>query len=123
MAGNVIVTASNPCGNASSTYYVDLNCRVEGSSEHIIQQNNVELIELAPNPTKGKVYVSFYYQMKESVKITVIDVLGKTMLDKLIKDLESKSLEIDLTNNKPGIYFLRIETNEGTEEKKIVLTD
>lgn len=120
-AGNVIAIASNPCGSASSTYFVGLNCRMEdGFSD---KNNSLKSIVLYPNPTNGLFQVSFNHISIRNLNLTITDALGKTVFKKQLKENGGTSMEINLKGKKAGIYFLYAETDEGILERKIVLTD
>ncbi len=68
-------------------------------------------ISIFPNPTNGIINVETQEQIE---KITVLDITGKLIL-------ETTNTEIDLSKQKTGTYFLKIETGNGIFTKKIVI--
>ncbi|AFM03509.1 hypothetical protein Fleli_1071 [Bernardetia litoralis DSM 6794] len=75
-----------------------------------------------PNPSSGKVTVRLADQeIKGNVAIRVIDVLGRTILTQN-SEKQSSTLEIsfDLINQKAGIYFVEITSENQTQRIKIV---
>lgn len=71
-----------------------------------------ESITVTPNPTKGIVTVNGISDVKT---ITVLDINGKTIASK------NNTTTIDLSNQTPGLYFVKIQTEKGSATKKIVV--
>ena len=75
-----------------------------------------------PNPSKGVFNFKFNSREKQNVQINILDALGKKIIsDDLHWFVGEYSKEIDLTNNKKGVYFLEIETDGGIINKKLLL--
>lgn len=73
-------------------------------------------LSIFPNPSSGKFQLTF--SNSKSGTIEVMDVLGNKILKSEIK---SESTEIDLSDEIPGIYFVRISDSKGNfTMKKIV---
>lgn len=68
-----------------------------------------------PNPTTGKVTVSNFQSPINGIE--VYDVYGK-LLNRVEPNLNEVSL--DITNYAAGVYFIRIETENGVANKRIV---
>ena len=64
-----------------------------------------------PNPTNEKINIETAEQIE---KITILDISGKIIL-------EITSTEIDLSKQKTGTYFLKIETENGIFTEKIII--
>ncbi len=64
-----------------------------------------------PNPTNGKINIETQEQIEQ---ITIIDITGKTII-------ETTNTEIDLSKQKIGTYFLKIETENGIFTEKIIV--
>lgn len=81
------------------------------------QTKSTELAELKiyPNPiTEGKVYIET--ANKDPKKITIYDVFGSSVFE---ADLKTK--ELVLPRIKPGIYVIRIYTQEKSSTRKLVI--
>ena len=83
-----------------------------GNSVLEIQDNHQNKITLYPNPTNGKLYIN---SKQEIVLVEVYDLVGK-------KVLETKT-EIDLSNLVSGIYFVKIEDQNGFSETHKVIKE
>ena len=69
---------------------------------------------LFPNPAENYVYISSDYQVQ---KISAYNTLGKLVL---FSFPSAKSTSVDLHHLNPGIYFLRIETDEGIAKRMLI---
>ncbi|MBL8017153.1 MAG: T9SS type A sorting domain-containing protein [Ignavibacteria bacterium] len=76
-----------------------------------------------PNPFNPSTNILFSLQRAGHVKITVFDVLGRTVSNLLDKEMETgdHSVTFNAENLNSGVYFYRVETPEGTEIQKMVL--
>jgi hypothetical protein len=69
-------------------------------------------VTVTPNPTKGIVTVNGVSDVKT---ITVLDLNGKTIVSK------KNTTSVDLSNQAPGLYFVKVQTEKGSTTKKIVV--
>ena len=74
-------------------------------------------LNLYPNPNKGSFFVALSDSETEILKITVIDIMGKTVFSK--EHFTEK--EIALPNAKPGMYYVIVTLNKQTLTKKIII--
>ncbi len=83
---------------------------------NVIANNNSPQITIGPNPTKGILNIS--NSSNEAVKVQVIDMNGKLILERVF----GSDTSIDLTNYSNGIYSVKVFDNSGNEllSKKIV---
>jgi len=79
-----------------------------------VEENSLQNIILAPNPTKG--LVTLHNNTIPIKTITIYDIVGK------IVGHTSKGLnnQINLSNLKTGIYLIHIKTSQGVIIKKII---
>lgn len=83
-----------------------------------IQEISEEQIVLFPNPTKGNVRIN---GVENVTKIEIYNMLGQESLS-IEKHDKSSSMNIDLSNMKRGVYFVKIIGAKGTTlTKKLVL--
>jgi len=76
-----------------------------------------QLIEAFPNPTKDIIWVRNYSQVTIS-KIEVYDITGRLLSS--INDIQQQQNKIILNKYSKGIYFVRIYSNIGIVNKKII---
>jgi hypothetical protein len=81
-----------------------------------INENEKELFKLFPNPGKG--IFELAANATQPYSIEIYNLLGV----KVFETTASVSrIEIDITSQPDGIYFLRARTKEGVIEKKVIL--
>ena len=72
-----------------------------------------------PNPATTKVTVSNSRELKGECRISIVDLDGQQLLE--YRSANHKPIELDISQLAPGIFFLRIQTTEGVEVKKLVI--
>ncbi|MBN4061813.1 PKD domain-containing protein [Bacteroidales bacterium AH-315-I05] len=81
-------------------------------------KDNESLIVIYPNPNSGKFEVR---SLKfEVTKIAVYNLLGEVVYQLSIQHPES-SIEIDLSGNPKGVYFLNIQSESDSVSRKIIV--
>lgn len=89
-----------------------------------LSSTEVDALHIYPTLVNDKVNVYFNQQVAGNVKISLIDLQGKTAETLLNETVESGafSRQINMNNNHPaGIYFVRIEAGVSVSVKKIVI--
>jgi hypothetical protein len=82
----------------------------------------VNEINFYPNPGNGKFNLSFKAQGAGETEVSVMDVQGKTIYSEKVQENSGVySKQIDLSQNRPGIYFLKIRQGNSEALKKLVL--
>ena len=114
---------SNPNDSTSS-------CLVMGSGEtedyEIMIQNNINVVQsillskpaIYPSPTNGFLTVDFGHGAVASA-IIITDAFGRTIWKKA-SSISSKET-IDLTGFSNGIYFVKVENDNGSTTQRIIL--
>lgn len=75
----------------------------------------IEGLSLYPNPvTNGKVYISSKNDLEK--EITIFDILGKKVLQ---TQLSSK--ELNVSNLSPGVYIIKINEENATATRKLIV--
>ncbi len=87
-----------------------------GLSNGVQNNSTNQNISIFPNPTTGIVNIQ---GQLENAQIKVCDVLGKNIYQ---NNSASSNLQIDLSSQANGVYFINIQTGEGTVNKKIVIS-
>jgi hypothetical protein len=94
----------------SETWGTPLNCDSllqVGTEEFDIKES----VKFYPNPTTGKVTITFPPATIFPCELLLTDISGR-VADKFI--LTSKTQPIDITNLKPGLYFARLTNDNGS---------
>lgn len=78
----------------------------------------IELVEIYPNPSNGKIYIELGNNA-EVVTITVIDINGKVVANKMASN---DQVSLDLSEVENGIYFVQIRRSNEMITKKISIT-
>jgi hypothetical protein len=85
-------------------------------------QLKVARFDFFPNPSNGKFNLSFNLPSKGDTKVSVLNMEGKVVynnnLNNFIGDYKT---EINISDQAKGIYFIKVEQNEQSILKKIVL--
>jgi hypothetical protein len=75
-----------------------------------------------PNPSRDIFNVSFISDIKQNLKVRILNVIGEELLsDDLEQFIGEYTKQIDLSNNAKGIYFLEIKLNDNLIVNKLVL--
>jgi hypothetical protein len=67
-----------------------------------------------PNPVAGILYIQAGYEI---TSVTLLDLYGRKLMTINTVDI---SCEINMTGFAKGIYFVRIETVQGTAIRKVI---
>ena len=90
------------------------------SSSPFPANSNEMMVSLYPTPTKGILFIDFGSR-KENMKITILNILGQ-VVNVVEAEGASFGAALNLSENKPGVYIVRISDSNGNQvEKKVVL--
>jgi hypothetical protein len=115
--GNVSVNAINDCGiSATRTYAVAVTCR------EAQQLNSDGSFSLYPNPTTGKVKLSFNASSNEIAKVQVTDLMGRNVHSFDFTVVQGMNeYEADLSTLAKGVYMLHFSSGEINQVVKITV--
>jgi len=111
------VKASNNCGS-SSNYVANIilnNCpRVAGKEA---------AFNLHPNPATNQVLITWNNGREEDVRISCIDILGKTVIsEQILSGSGAQQLLLNTGALSSGVYIIRLQAGEETvQSKKLVI--
>lgn len=76
-----------------------------------------------PNPAISKIYIDCYLRASSEITVLIKDVLGKTISRSSEKEVQKGlyNKEIYVGFLKPGIYFISLQTNNGTFTAKLII--
>ncbi len=80
--------------------------------------NETQGVHLFPNPTSGKMHISFGNDANGKALVSVMNPAGQKLLD---TTLETNPGEIDLSGQAPGLYTIRITGRTTTTTHKVIL--
>ncbi|MCD4731422.1 MAG: T9SS type A sorting domain-containing protein [Bacteroidales bacterium] len=83
---------------------------------------NKENITIFPNPTNGVITVELTTQGQKTVRISVVDLLGKTVIENTFmfdQGLVKKTINLDHLNN--GLYLIRLQSEGKIYTEKLVI--
>jgi len=110
----VVYTVTDEAGNIDD---VTLTVIVNITSINDNYLSNV--IDVFPNPTKGLVNVELSQEKATSIK--VYNVLGKLVKSIPINNVNVNRI-INLSNESSGVYFINVNTAEGSVTKKLTIS-
>jgi hypothetical protein len=108
---------SNPEKKSMANIFEVMACNIDDfGTDTPIVDNPVDIL-IFPNPSNSKVSFEAGQEIPDN-SITVFNVLGqKTKIE--ITKIDERKVEIDLTGNTPGVYFLRFDAGEQIISRKI----
>lgn len=112
-AKNSLGTVTNSNGTKSVTA---ISC---GKFSEENNGNNAPDITVYPNPTDGIINLELTSIKSDKIQITVFDMNGKTIKQKLILNNGNTTEQVDLSSIATGIYFVKIQTDKEEYIKKI----
>lgn len=117
---NLMVKFSFESDGGNNLYLDDINLyKGSPSSDFVLDLNEskeLRSLTLYPNPSEGKVNVSFSSQFYDEAKLIVYDVFGKELMFQNIHiNSGENSVLLNLSNLSNGMYIISIET--GSEKK------
>ncbi len=77
-------------------------------------------ISIYPNPTNGVVNIKFDLDQSRDIQVNVMDALGKLVDIKNFNGVYNNTVELDLTDNAKGVYFIKIKSD--TDEHTVRIT-
>lgn len=108
------VRGTNSCGNGG--WSPDFTILVEDCTG--VGENAPSDIKIYPNPGSGIIQIETGFEADEPVRVVVTNLTGNVVFDQLTS---GNQLRIELKNVPAGSYFLKIEHQQHTVTKKIMI--
>ncbi len=116
--GNVIVTASNACGNGSRMFYAASSCREENGEVLSVEKSLI----VYPNPATSNATLDFSSVQQQEVTIKLTDISGRLVYaQKVNAAIGQNTLNIDLVKFQKGAYMISLETEQNTQQSRLVI--
>ncbi|MFU8842197.1 MAG: thiol protease/hemagglutinin PrtT [Bacteroidales bacterium] len=78
-------------------------------------------MKLFPNPASGKITIELQEHLPDRSSVTVFDITGIPVAPSDYEQVNGSTLQINLSNCSPGLYFIYLEVGTETQVHKIVL--
>jgi hypothetical protein len=95
-----------------------ISLKGSGTSVAIDEQEATDGVTIYPNPTTGELIINNEQLTINNVEI--YDVMGRMVKTRFIASLQDDTTTFDISCLPSGIYFLRIQTENGVVTKKVV---
>lgn len=86
------------------------------SSDRKLRPNNLSVF---PVPTSDKLMLEFNSPINSELSYSLIGINGKTLKTGILTE---SSTQIDVSQVKPGVYFIKVNTSDDSEIQKIIIT-
>lgn len=107
----------SPCGTSDWGEVEDYTVVIPGSGANSISEQNLDLVNIYPNPTQNNFTIDLEGMEDEVESIEVTDLRGRQIIQ--LSNISSKPV-IDLLNEPSGIYIVQLKSNFGTYTHKVV---
>lgn len=111
---------ADPLGQGNDIYLDNINIFDAANAVKEIEQQIG--LELYPNPSSGAVNISFNLPEKQSIGVTVTDLLGRAIETIPASDYAAGATNLQIGNRvmyQPGFYFVLIDINGNRISKKV----
>ena len=116
---NVMFNFVNITGYSNSTYIDNINVFAENLG---ITDNELSGVSLYPNPTSEKVNISFNSTNGNSYQVKIINSLGQVIHETGKNSFNgTNDISIDVSNFSIGLYFVKIEVDNNSTVKKLLI--
>ncbi len=94
----------------------------ESSSIVTLKSVNQEVqLSIYPQPSNGEINLSYSEIQNQNPKVLVYDLLGNLVNNIETERLNSTTFALDLSQKKPGYYFIKIQSESGTVSRRITI--
>ncbi len=115
---NAIIKFRNTSGWGNDLYLDNINL---GNALGIQSVDLNSSVTLFPNPTNGNVFVNVDLPAAENITIHVFDVMGRNVYVVQKYNSYGGTIDLDLSNQSNGVYFVEVKTDHGIVTKKLLL--
>jgi hypothetical protein len=105
--------------NFVSSWASDVYTTVSGGK---IAQMESQEFEVYPNPTSGKVTISFVDEQKADRQLLIVDAYGKEVYrEQIASEMVNNQFVIDLSSYSKGVYIVKILSDNATFTRRLIL--
>jgi len=118
---STVVTVKGFIGNRTSDMASPYTYHEPSAGILATESDIINELRLYPNPTSGQFTVELTLKKAGDVQMRLVDALGKEIYPKYFENMPLRfTKSFDLQQFADGIYFLHIETPNGTVVRKII---
>lgn len=78
-------------------------------------------LQVYPNPTNGVFKLKTGRMKDQALQVSLMDISGKNIMNRLCEGADEYTF--DISHGPKGYYFLRINSENTTQVRRIILTD
>ena len=105
------------CGEGEFSEPFEVICVICTGMDELSGSNGIHIF---PNPSNGKFTIEFSDNIGKT-EITIMNMLNEIVFESKTEIVAGKSINIDLSGNSAGVYFVRIKTANSEQVRKIVI--
>ncbi len=83
--------------------------------------DNLWGFDIYPNPNDGKFFINLQYEGDKDVTIKISDVSGRIIYERFFNHVPASNIELEITNQVNGVYFIQIQLDDKIEVRKIFI--
>ena len=107
---------------AQQTYVPDTNATWTQPTNRINGGEAISNLDAYPNPTKDIFNITFTSEQIQDLRVRVLNLVGEEIVSEDLQQFVGEyTKKINLQDYAKGIYFLEIVTNQGLNNKKLIL--
>jgi len=115
---SIRVKGVNPeCGEGEFSEAFEVACLVCVGIDELSGSNGIQIF---PNPSNGEFTVKFNESLGMT-DVTVMNMLNEIVFESKTEIVAGKSINIDLSGNSEGVYFVRIKPDKSELLRKIII--
>lgn len=119
----VAVTNSNNCTAQSSGTKVTKSCLQSAVTTSELQISNNRTTNLFPNPSTGKLTITFHSNVAGAARLDVYDITGRLFVSKTIQALKGEnSVLLNLSELATGVYYLNLTCRDFSDRIKFTIS-
>lgn len=119
LTGGVMQFSPFPVGFIPGAVFDMASCPGEAIPLPTIIEKLATTIFVYPNPAKDYLNIKAEKLWGKNCAVSIIDITGKKLSEENLR-FETSKLTLDISQLKNGIYFLRVQTSEGSFTKKFL---
>lgn len=108
---------------SGKNYYRLKQVDLDGTSQYskivFVEVDRIDYVSISPNPFKNKLIIEGYFSSNN--ELNIINLKGESVFQQNI-DKGEKSIKINIPNLKNGVYFVKINNNNGQKLYKVIKT-
>jgi Secretion system C-terminal sorting domain len=99
------------------------NLFIQQTPTGIAQESTLTDFSVYPNPTSGKVKVHYTLRERSTIAVEAIDINGKSIASMAFGIVQpgTHEVEVDLSAESTGFYFIKLKTSQGDRISKILV--